>query len=58
MIEKGCDTCSNFDGFEGECKLKIADKFESRDCDTSNCSKYELDPFYKELEDNDNETKR
>lgn len=49
LIEKGCDTCKHFDGFEGECRLGIVDKFQSRSCDTSKCTSYRLDPFYRDL---------
>ena len=49
-MEKGCETCNNFSHLEGCCMLGIADELESRDCDTSECSEYELDLFWNELE--------
>lgn len=49
-MERGCDTCKYLDGMEGECTKHIADKFEVRDCDTSECTEYKADPFYEELE--------
>jgi hypothetical protein len=51
MDEQDCETCLHYDGLEGECKLDIADNFEVRSCDTSECEKYEIDPFYKALGD-------
>ena len=44
-----CETCLHYDGMDGTCSLGIADEWEVRSCDTSNCLKYEIDPFYKDL---------
>ena len=49
-IEKGCNTCLHFDSWEGECKKHIAKQWESRDCDTSKCSEYKLDPLYTNMD--------
>ena len=37
-MEKGCNTCEYFDVMEGQCTLNIANKIESRDYVTSECT--------------------
>ena len=46
MVDRGCDTCLYLDGMNGICRLGLADEWTVRSCDTSMCSKYEMDPFY------------
>lgn len=44
-----CETCLHFDEYEGNCRKGLADEWQCRDCDTSECPEYKIDPFYEGL---------
>ena len=48
-MEKGCDTCLYFDDFEGDCRKGMADQWQCRGCDTSDCPEWKPDSFWDEI---------